>query len=75
MKFIILTLSNETPNCYEKLIHIFFNICFSLNSFADTVSDKEKEALIKLYHATDGSQWTIKWDLTLISVNMVWSSS
>lgn len=44
---------------------LFLACVFSLNIFADTVSDKEKDALIKLYYATNGSQWKIKWDLSL----------
>lgn len=44
---------------------LFLAFVFSLNIFADTVSDKEKDVLIKFYHATNGSQWKIKWDLSL----------
>ena len=28
-----------------------------------SVSTAEKETLLKLYYATDGSNWTSKWDL------------
>lgn len=43
----------------------FFVLLFALTNsvFADTVSDKEKDALIKIYHATHGGDWKIKWDL------------
>ena len=49
----------------KSLTTLFLALVFSLNTFADTVSDKEKEALLKFYHATNGSQWKIKWDLSL----------
>ena len=49
----------------KSLTTLFLMLVFSLNSFADTVSDKEKEALLKFYHATNGSNWKIKWDLSL----------
>jgi len=48
-----------------KSLVMFLAFIFSLNIYADTVSDKEKEVLIKFYHATNGSQWKIKWDLSL----------
>lgn len=43
---------------------LFLAFVFSLNVLADTVSDKEKDVLIKLYHSTNGSQWKVKWDLS-----------
>lgn len=49
----------------KSLATLIFALAFSLNIFADTVSDKEKDALIKFYNATNGSQWKIKWDLSL----------
>lgn len=43
----------------------FLVLLFALTNsvFADTVSDKEKDALVKIYHATHGEDWKIKWDL------------
>jgi len=56
----------QIPQSVMKSLATFFlAFVFSLNIFADTVSDKEKDALIKLYHATNGSHWKIKWDLSL----------
>ena len=49
----------------KSLTFFLVAFVFSLNIFADTVSDKEKEALVKLYNATNGSQWATKWDLSL----------
>ena len=49
----------------KSLATLLLTLCLSLTTFADTVSDREKEALVKLYHATNGSQWKIKWDLSL----------
>ncbi|WP_428229928.1 Two component regulator three Y domain protein [Flavobacterium sp.] len=49
----------------KSLVLFFLAFAFSLNIFADTISDKEKNALIKLYHATNGGQWKTKWDLSL----------
>ncbi|WP_244307341.1 leucine-rich repeat domain-containing protein [Flavobacterium fluviatile] len=40
-------------------------MALSNSVFADTISDKEKDALLKLYHTTKGEEWTIKWDLAL----------
>jgi hypothetical protein len=56
----------QTPNFVMKSLASFFiAFIFSLNIYADTVSDKEKDALIKFYHATNGVNWKIKWDLSL----------
>lgn len=49
----------------KSLATFFVAFIFSLNIYADTVSDKEKDALIKLYHSTNGLNWKIKWDLAL----------
>ncbi|OHT43350.1 leucine-rich repeat domain-containing protein [Flavobacterium tructae] len=49
----------------KSLVLFFLAFIFSPAIFADTVSDKEKEALIKLYEATNGSEWKVKWDLSL----------
>ena len=49
----------------KSLTLFFIAFIFSLNIYADTVSDKEKDALIKFYHATNGANWKIKWDLSL----------
>ncbi|WP_396152561.1 hypothetical protein [Flavobacterium sp.] len=38
-------------------------LCFSFLGYAE-VSKSEKDALIKLNQATNGSQWKVKWDLT-----------
>ncbi|WP_230470633.1 leucine-rich repeat domain-containing protein [Flavobacterium cheongpyeongense] len=43
---------------------MFVLFALSNSVFADTVSDKEKYALIKIYQATNGGEWKIKWDLT-----------
>ncbi|MBF4518707.1 Two component regulator three Y domain protein [Flavobacterium sp. ANB] len=49
----------------KNLALFFLTFVFSLNIYANTVSDKEKDALIKFYHATNGSHWKIKWNLAL----------
>lgn len=49
----------------KSLTTILIAFIFSLNIYADTISDKEKDALIKFYHATNGANWKIKWDLSL----------
>jgi len=49
----------------KSLTTLLLMFMFSLNIFADTVSDKEKDALLQLYHSTNGSNWKIKWDLSL----------
>ena len=36
---------------------------FSLTAIAGTIAPEEKQALIDLYHATDGDRWTASWDL------------
>lgn len=51
--------------CMKSLTILLIAFIFSLNSYADTISDKEKNALIKFYHATNGANWKIKWDLSL----------
>lgn len=56
----------QNPNLVMKSVTLFFiAFIFSLHTYADTVSDKEKEALIKFYQATNGQNWKIKWDLSL----------
>ena len=47
----------------KNLAALFLTVLFSLPMLAD-VSLPEKEALLKLYQSTNGSQWTVKWDLT-----------
>lgn len=65
IKCIILS-RKQNPNLVMKSLILFFvAFIFSLNSYADTVSDKEKDALIKFYHATNGQNWKIKWNLSL----------
>lgn len=49
----------------KSLTLFFVAFIFSLNIYADAVSNQEKDALIKLYHATNGPHWKIKWDLSL----------
>ncbi|MBS7252454.1 leucine-rich repeat domain-containing protein [Flavobacterium branchiicola] len=48
----------------KSVITFFLIFAFSCNCLADAVSDKEKEALIKLYYTTNGANWKIKWDLS-----------
>ncbi|GGE96186.1 hypothetical protein GCM10011518_01850 [Flavobacterium limi] len=48
----------------RKLYFLLLLFALSNSVFADTVSDKEKDALIKIYQATNGRDWKIKWDLT-----------
>ncbi|CAD0002421.1 leucine-rich repeat domain-containing protein [Flavobacterium salmonis] len=48
----------------RKIYFLFLVFALSNSVFADTVSDKEKDALIKIYHATNGGEWKVKWDLT-----------
>ena len=46
----------------KKIATLFLTLLVSFSMFA-VVSQKEKEALIKLHHATSGTQWKVKWDL------------
>ena len=48
----------------RKFYFLFLILVLSNSVFADTVSDKEKDALIKINQATNGRDWKIKWDLT-----------
>lgn len=41
----------------KSLASFFLAFVFSLNAYANIVSQKEKDALIKLYHPTTGSHW------------------
>jgi hypothetical protein len=52
------------PKSMRKFCFLFLLFALSNSVFADTVSDKEKNVLIKIYHATNGVEWKIKWDLT-----------
>lgn len=65
MKCIILRYHIKLSFVMKSLATFFLAFVFSLNIFADTVSDQEKEALIRLYEATKGAEWKIKWDLSL----------
>jgi hypothetical protein len=47
----------------RKVVFIFLLFALTNSVFADTVSDKEKDALVKIYYATNGGEWKIKWDL------------
>src|SRR6188768_1027186 len=51
------------PPMNRKII-LLLTIFFSLSVFA-TVSQAEKEVLIKLNQATNGHKWINKWDLSL----------
>src|SRR6476661_8144923 len=42
---------------------LLFVLGTSISALAN-VSPSEKNALIKLYNATNGKQWTTKWDLS-----------
>ena len=46
----------------KNLYTLVLVFAFSLIMKAE-VSDTEKNALLKLYDATNGSDWTVKWDL------------
>ncbi len=48
----------------RKFCFLFLLFTLSNSIFADTVSDKEKDTLIKIYQSTNGAEWKIKWDLT-----------
>jgi hypothetical protein len=47
----------------RKFCFLFLLFALSNSVFADTVSDKEKDVLVKIYHATNGGEWKIKWNL------------
>jgi len=49
----------------RKITFLLLLFSLSYSAFADTISDKEKDALVKIYHATNGAEWKIKWDLSL----------
>nr|WP_294922493.1 hypothetical protein [uncultured Flavobacterium sp.] len=49
----------------RKTIFLLLLFVLSYPAFADTVSDREKGALVKIYHATNGAEWRVKWDLAL----------
>ena len=49
----------------RKISFLALLLFLSFPAFADTVSDKEKNALVKIYHATNGAEWKVKWDLSL----------
>jgi len=65
VKNIILQQKTNPKFVMKSLAPFFIAFVFSLNIYADTVSEKEKNALIKFYHATNGLHWKIKWDLSL----------
>ena len=46
-----------------KTITTLFLSFVATASMMANISNSEKEALVKLYKATNGSQWTNKWDL------------
>ena len=46
-----------------KTISTLFLSFVATASMMANISSTEKEALVKLYKATNGSQWTNKWDL------------
>lgn len=53
------------PVMKKNVIRLYIMATFlvSFNSFAD-VSKSEKEALIELFHQTNGASWNTSWDLT-----------
>ena len=55
-------LANTNNLLMKNKITLFIALVASASLFA-AVSPKEKEALVKLYQATNGSQWTHSWDL------------
>jgi mRNA-degrading endonuclease HigB of HigAB toxin-antitoxin module len=46
----------------KSITTLFLMFLTTVSSFAE-ISNTEKTALVKLYNATKGSQWTNKWDL------------
>ena len=48
----------------KKLATLVLTLISSFSAMADGISDKEKEALLRLYTVTDGSNWINKWDLS-----------
>lgn len=49
----------------RKIVFLFLLFALPNSIFADTISDKEKDALLKIYYAMNGREWKIKWDLAL----------
>lgn len=49
----------------RRITFLVLMLFLSCSAFADAVSDREKDALVKIYHATNGADWKIKWDLSL----------
>lgn len=47
-----------------KTIILLVLCIFTFNTASAAVSTSEKQALIDLYHATNGDDWTVSWDLT-----------
>lgn len=48
---------------YMKRLLLFTLVLFGVNVNAQEISQSDKDALIALYNATDGANWTNKWDL------------
>ncbi|MFT0155410.1 immunoglobulin domain-containing protein [Tenacibaculum ascidiaceicola] len=46
-----------------KRLLLFTLVLFGVNVNAQEISQSDKDALIALYNATDGANWTNKWDL------------
>ena len=46
----------------KKITTLILVLTVSISMFAD-VSKAEKNALVKLYNATNGNEWTRQWDL------------
>ncbi len=43
---------------------LFFLLCITMHITAQEVSEEDKNALIALYNATDGDNWSSSWNLT-----------
>lgn len=55
----------QTKILFMKIIPtLLLTILFSFSMLAN-VTPSDKEALVKLYEATNGKQWNTKWDLSL----------
>ena len=47
----------------KNITTLFFTLLFSFSILAN-VAPSERNALVKLYEKTNGSQWVTKWDLS-----------
>ena len=62
----------------KNITTLFLTVLFSFSMLAN-VAPADKEALVKLYKATNGSQWITKWDLSpkknaeMKLINVLWN--